>query len=127
MHNELDPTTQSHGNTIWERLKYGWLNISIITTALGWTGTEIYLQHRKNGGGLGDSFNSFMQDLARRRGVPSEKEILFALIIQAVLIWFTFFSGSRYVSKTDKLAVKMMLGGAAVGWIGILLRYAFSK
>jgi hypothetical protein len=99
-----------------------WLNITIIVCSVFMFGL-IFWEGHVPGGTFYDAIRSWHQ---RETGSgPSGVELASAIILQAGLIWFAFFSGSKRVTKGDKIAVSWMLGGAAVAWLLMVVRHFF--
>jgi hypothetical protein len=81
----------------------------------------IFLEGRVPGGTVHDALWSWHQQ--ETAPGPSRAELASAVILQACLIWFTFFSGNKRVTKGDKIAVSWMLGGAAIAWLLMIVRH----
>ena len=74
-----------------------------------------------SGGDFNKAFVAAMQ--ARQTSGPRAIEIELILVLQAALIWFTYFSKSSLVRDHDKFAVFLMFCGAAVGGVILLARW----
>jgi len=97
-----------------------WLVAVIFGSFVLYNGLIVW-EHHVPGGTFHDAVWSWHQQ--ETASGPSRAELASAVILQACLIWFTFFSGSKRVTKGDKIAVSWMLGGAAIGWIAIIVRH----
>lgn len=58
---------------------------------------------------------------------PSHDYLAAAIAATILLIWFTYFSGSRHVKDHDRFAVFLMLCGAAVGWIRLIVLFGWRQ
>jgi hypothetical protein len=97
-----------------------WLNITIIVCSVLMFGL-IFLEGHVPGGTVHDALWSWHQQ--ETASGPSRAELASAVILQAALIWFTFFSGNKRVTKGDKIAVSWMLGGASIAWLVMIVRH----
>ena len=125
MNTDANPVQRE--SSLVERVKREWLNVAILVTGIGWFGSEIYYEHRKIGGSLENAWKMYMQETAARRFFPTKFEAIAALLLQAGLAWFTFFSKNRFVTRGHKIVVGWMLGGACFGWIIMLVRYGLTR
>ena len=74
------------------------------------------------------STETFVQSLARRQilGVWNPFETrwrLVGFVFNVWLVWFTYFSGNKRVSDSDKFVVFLMICGSVVGAILTLVRH----
>ena len=97
-----------------------WLNVTVILCGIFMFGL-IFWEGHVPGGTFRDALWSWSQ--RESTSGPTRTEVASAVILQVGLIWFTFLSGNKRVTKGDKIAVTWMLSGAAIGWIAIIVRY----
>ncbi len=97
-----------------------WLSVTIIVCSVMMFGL-IFWEGHVQGGTLRDALWSWSQ--REHASGPSRTELASAVILQVGLIWFTFFSGNKRVTKGDKIAVSWMLGGAAIAWTMMIVRH----
>jgi hypothetical protein len=97
-----------------------WLNVYVILTAIPWFGTMLVAVYRTR------DQSSGIRHVELDRMIHQPHSGFFwtyAILTTLFLIWFTYFSGNKRVTESDKFAVFLMLCGASLGWIMMLIRY----
>jgi hypothetical protein len=97
-----------------------WLQCYIAVGGLMMVFLSPVLKWRALGGSFRDAFWTVYRDQALRG--PSVTDFLFAAASIPVLIWFTFYSGNKRVTKGDRIFVSLMLCGAVLGAFVLMIR-----
>ena len=99
-----------------------WLVAVIFASSLLYFGLIIWEQHVP-GGTVRDAVLSWQQ---REAGTgPTETEFASSVVLILGLIWLTFISGNKLVTKYDKHVVTLMLVGTAIGLEQMIFRHFF--
>jgi hypothetical protein len=101
-----------------------WLIAVLLACSFLCFGLIVWEQHVP-GGTVRDALLSWQHREAKDG--PTALELTSAVVLTVALIWFTFFSGNKRVTKDDKKIVALMLVGAAIGWPRIIVRYFSSS
>ena len=97
-----------------------WLVAVILLCSFLYFGLLVWEQ-RIPGGTVRDALLSWQHREANSG--PTPLELTSAVVLALALVWFTFFSGSKRVTKDDKKIVTLMSLGAAIGWLTLIVRY----
>jgi hypothetical protein len=83
-------------------------------------------EHHVPGGSLYDAFMSFGKN-GRSTLEPAKAEVASAIVLNLGLIWFTFFSGNKRVTRDDKYIVTLMVSAAALSSLLIVFHHFFRQ
>jgi predicted small integral membrane protein len=97
-----------------------WLVAVIFVSFFLYCGLIVWEEHLP-GGNVRDALLSWQHRQAKDG--PTALELTSAVVLTLALVWFTFFSDNKRVTKDDKKIVALMLVGAAIGWLSIIGRY----
>ena len=106
----------------WQKIQLSpWLVAAMLVTGLVPVGYLVGRDWLRLSSGSPEELERFIREITY---APSPALIVYALVAQGLLLWFTYFSGSTRVRQSDKFAVFLMLTGSAIGWVLTILRWA---
>jgi hypothetical protein len=100
-----------------------WLRCYILIGGIAMLFLSPMLKWRALGGSFREAFWTVYREEALHG--PPVADIFFAVISIPLLIWFTFYSGNKRVTRGDRIFVSLMLCGGVLGMFILMVRKVF--